>query len=375
DVWIQASYNPILDDTGKPHKVVKFATDITKVVEERRANKLLSLVANKTDSSVIITDTQGQIEYVNFGFERLTGYTLSDIVGKKPGAFLQGKHTSPETRERIREKLDRREPFYEEILNYDKSGQAYWISLSINPVIENGELKKFVSVQANINSTKMRSLEQEIRFDALRQCSPTVDWDREGHCIDFSPMYFDLLGMSQAESDSVKLCLTTVFKDVVNTQRMAKLSSGQSFEAELHIQGEPDTLHLRGIFTPIRNAEGHLEKIAMVANDITEQNRTLRKVSEMVSTINDISRQTNLLSLNAAVEAARAGEDGKGFAVVADEVRELANRSSESARQISLMLRDAEEGGSDHKTTKPDASSELTEPEIDNPVTADQKVA
>ncbi|PRY60351.1 methyl-accepting chemotaxis sensory transducer with TarH sensor [Vreelandella songnenensis] len=63
-----------------------------------------------------------------------------------------------------------------------------------------------------------------------------------------------------------------------------------------------------------------------------------RKVDEIVSVIDAIAFQTNILALNASVEAARAGEQGKGFAVVADEVRALASRSADAARQIQTLL-------------------------------------
>ncbi len=104
-VWIQACYSPILDAAGKPFKVVKFATDITAQVDLQASTELLSLVANGTQNSVIITDADGRIEYVNPGFERMTGYSFAEVQGKKPGHLLQGPQTSAATIALVRERL------------------------------------------------------------------------------------------------------------------------------------------------------------------------------------------------------------------------------------------------------------------------------
>ncbi len=88
-------------------------------------------------------------------------------------------------------------------------------------------------------------------------------------------------------------------------------------------------------------AESGGEVVGRSVDAMNEISHASKKISEIISVINDISFQTNLLSLNAAVEAARAGEQGRGFAVVAGEVRNLAQRSSSAAKEIENLIKDS----------------------------------
>ena len=163
---------------GEQIMYTAFVKDVTKEVEQREQFRLLSLVANETDNSVVITCAEGLIQYVNPGFTRLTGYSLHEVQGKKPGHVLQGKETSPETVQKIRSKLQAREAFYDEILNYDRHGKPYWISLAINPVFnEAGELEQYISIQANITETKQRALEFNVRLDKIMIGALKRIWD------------------------------------------------------------------------------------------------------------------------------------------------------------------------------------------------------
>ncbi len=121
----------------------------------------LSLVASSTDNLVIISGADGYAEWVNQAFERRTGYLLAEVIGKKPGSLLQGPETSQATVQRIREGLSQGRSVREEILNYTKTGEPYWVNLQINPVLDSqGELSRLVSVQSDISERKRQ--EQQI---------------------------------------------------------------------------------------------------------------------------------------------------------------------------------------------------------------------
>jgi len=241
---------------------------------------------------------------------------------------------------RIRQSLDAQQPFYEEILNYTKSGQPYWISLSINPIFDaSGSLIRFISIQANVTETRMRSQEDATRLNAIRASTATVDWSPDGTPLDASPTLLNQLGFD--DLGAATQALRTLYQRVKQSEHAAALQNGQVVQCEWQGQhANGDKVWLDITVNPIRGVDGQLLKLAGYAVDMTSRRRNLDRIRSVVETINGLAMQTNLLSLNAAIEAARAGEGGRGFAVVATEVRSLAKRSAESAGEIASMLQD-----------------------------------
>lgn len=118
-------------------------------------SRTLAMIAARTDNAVILTGADGRIQWVNDGFTRLTGYTLAEVEGLKPGEILQGPGTDPHTVARMRESLARGEGFSAEVLNYHRDGRQYWLAIEVQPMHdEEGRLANFMAIESDITGSR-----------------------------------------------------------------------------------------------------------------------------------------------------------------------------------------------------------------------------
>lgn len=142
-------------------------------LEQRR----LSLIATKTHSGVIITDSKGQIVWVNQAFQTNTGYELAEIMGKKPREFLQSPElNAPETMRKLSRALRKQENITIDLKNSRKDGSLFYIRLNITPVFDQDQkLVSFIALQEDITAQKENEVKMMEKNEELTKINQELD--------------------------------------------------------------------------------------------------------------------------------------------------------------------------------------------------------
>lgn len=129
----------------------------------------LALVAKHTDNAVVVTDSESRIEWVNEGFIRMTGYSLSDVAGKRPADFRYGEQTDPNVLETAESAIANNRGYDIEIISYRKNGEPYWSAIEGRPISDgNGSVSRFISIENDISQRKAMEISLAAAEQRLR---------------------------------------------------------------------------------------------------------------------------------------------------------------------------------------------------------------
>jgi len=311
EIWIQASYNPIVGSDGKPYKVVKYATDITKQ-KLQNADFQGQIDAIGKSQAVIEFNMDGTIINANENFLSTVGYSLAEIKGRHHSMFVEPAYGTSQEYKNFWEKLGRGEYQAAEYKRFGKGGKEVWIQASYNPIFDtSGKPFKVVKYASNITpQIKARDKNEQIRDIVIE----------------------NMARLSQTTGRSAELATTAVAaaeQTSANTQSVA--SGAEQLSASVREISGNMTLSKESVDQAVLQtaaADKAVQALAKNADDMLG----------IVELIQGIASQINLLALNATIESARAGEAGKGFAVVANEVKNLAGQTAKATDDVSKMI-------------------------------------
>lgn len=177
EVWIQATYNPIIDSQGQVLKVIKFATDVTEQ-KKQAAEAQGQLEAISKSQAVIEFNLDGTIITANDNFLNGLGYQLSEIKGQHHKLFVDPEYANTNEYKQFWEKLGRGEYDSGEYMRIGKQGQEIWIQASYNPIFDlNGKPYKVIKYASDITAQKQLERESKKAADlasALTVCQANV---------------------------------------------------------------------------------------------------------------------------------------------------------------------------------------------------------
>ncbi len=285
EIYIQATYNPILGADGKPTKVVKYATDVTeRVLKDSEFSGQVDAISRA--QGVIEFALDGTILTANDKFLKLMGYTLADIQGKKHRIFVADAYANSPDYAAFWDRLRRGDYFAGEFHRVAQGGRDVFIQASYNPIYDlNGQPWKVVKYATDVTARRVALNRTTELSHSLQELSAAVE----------------------------EMAVTG--RSIAGTMEQTKYAADRA------------------------NAS-----VATADASARQLSQATVAMDGIVELITNITNQINLLALNATIESARAGEAGRGFAVVATEVKNLANQAKKASEQITNEIASVRNG-------------------------------
>jgi methyl-accepting chemotaxis protein len=368
-IWIQGTYNPLLDEHGRPVKVMKFCVDIT-AQKNAEADVQGQLAALRKSMAVIEFTLDGTIERANEAFLATMGYREEEIVGKHHSLFVDPAERERDAYRAFWERLRSGEFVSGRFRRLGRGGREVWIEASYNPILDaQGHPTRVVKFATDV--TQKVQLETMLQV-AVKDIGAVVEAATHGDlsgAVEEQGRTGEVLSLARGVNALIAALGALV-------RRVKQSAAGVSASASEMARGNTDlsqrtqeqasaleetAASIEQITATVRRNAEHAAEASQLAGQaratsgaggetaraaVTAMGQiadSSRRMADIIGVIEQIAFQTNMLALNAAVEAARAGEQGRGFAVVATEVRNLAQRAASAAKEIRALIRDSGE--------------------------------
>jgi methyl-accepting chemotaxis protein len=275
EVWINASYNPILDADGKPYKVIKFATDIT-ASKRRNADYEGKIDAISKAQAVIEFRLDGTILDANDNFLKSVGYTLDEIKGKHHRMFCLPEYAQSEEYAQFWQKLGQGQFDSGEYKRVTKDGREIWLNASYNPIFDaEGRPFKVVKFASDVTALKKRNAEYEGKVSAIGKAQAVIEFDMQGKVLDANDNFLAVMDydLSDIQGEHHRMFCEPEYAGSAEYKKFwQKLNRGE-FDAGRYkrLGNHGKVVWIQATYNPILDLNGKPYKVVKFAIDITDQ--------------------------------------------------------------------------------------------------------
>lgn len=286
-IWIQASYNPILDMDGKPYKVVKYASDITaqKLSQVESAGQIDAISRSQ---AVIEFEIDGTIIKANDNFLAATGYALEEIQGKHHSMFVDPVEARTPMYQDFWNRLGRGEFDAGEYRRFGKDGNEIWIQASYNPIFDiDGNPIKVIKYASDITEQKVKNADFQGQIDAIGKSQAIIEFNMDGTIIKANENFLSAVGY---QSDEIVGRHHRMFAEpeYATSNEYAefwqKLNRGEFDGGEYKRIGKGGReIWIQATYNPILDTNGKPYKVVKYATDITGRKRAIAVIQESLA--------------------------------------------------------------------------------------------
>ncbi len=341
EVWIQASYNPILDLNGKPFKVVKYATDVSEQ-KLRNADFEGQIEAVGKAQAVIEFNLDGTIIMANDNFLNVMGYTLAEIQGQHHLMFAEESFRNSIEYRQFWEALNRGEYQTGEYKRIGKGGKEVWIQASYNPILDlNGNPVKVVKYATDVTEQKLRNADFEGQIEAVGKAQAVIEFNLDGTIITANDNFLNVMGYTLAEIQGQhhRMFAEESFRNSIEYRQFWEaLNRGEYQAGEYKRIGKGGKeVWIQASYNPILDLNGNPVKVVKYATDVTEQKLQQQELRDKVDIMLSVVGQA--MKGDLTVEIAVKGEDaigqmGEGLQSFLTNLRETMGRFADNAQQL-----------------------------------------
>jgi methyl-accepting chemotaxis protein len=297
EIWLQATYNPVLDGSGKPYKVIKFATDIS-IQKSINVDYEAQIAAIAVSQGVVELGLDGIIKNANEVFLSLLGYSLDEVRGKHHRIFCESHYASSNDYQLFWQKLNRGEYDSAEYKRIGKGGKEVWIQASYNPIRDaNGKPYKVVKFATDVTAQKLKNSDYEAQIADVAQCQGVIELGLDGVVKNANEKFLSSMGYRLNEVKG-KHHRTFCESHYANSREYQlfweKLNRGEYETGEYkRISKTGSDVWITASYYPIRDLNGKPIKVIKYATDITAQKL---KDAQLVKTLSETSSQLGAAS-------------------------------------------------------------------------------